>query len=69
MRGNETTMWLTKGGDTFCFDIKIPTPKGVLYTIYSQCRKEVSGASVTPAVKLSLAKTHAQLGHLNVDDN
>jgi hypothetical protein len=34
--GNADAIWLTKGDVKIKFDIKIPTPKGVLYAMYHE---------------------------------
>jgi hypothetical protein len=56
LSGDANAIWLTKGDIEIKFDIKIPTPKGVLYAMYHQRNTEIAGPPVaalnptTPAV-------------------
>jgi hypothetical protein len=77
--GNADAIWLTKGDIEIKFDIKIPTPKGVLYAMYHQRNTEIAApttatpnagtatiAAVVPTPKrMSVQKAHDMLGHIN----
>jgi hypothetical protein len=77
--GNTDAIWLTKGDVKIKFDIKIPTPKGVLYAMYHQRDTEIAAPTTTtpnqgattvaiviPAPKrMSVKKAHDMLGHIN----
>jgi hypothetical protein len=79
LRGNSDAIWLTKGDVKIKFDIKIQTPKGVLYAMYHQQDTEIAAptvtatnqetttvAAVTPTPKrMSVKKAHDMLGHIN----
>jgi hypothetical protein len=79
LSGNSDAIWLTKGDVEIKFDIKIPTPKGVLYVMYHQRDTEIAVptvtahnqdtptvAAVTPTLKrMSVKKAHDMLGHIN----
>jgi hypothetical protein len=45
--GNAGAIWLTKGDVEIKFDIKIPTPKGVLYAMYHQRDTEIAAPTTT----------------------
>jgi hypothetical protein len=40
--GNADAIWLTKGDVEIKFDIKIPTPKGVLYAMYHERKTKIA---------------------------
>jgi hypothetical protein len=78
--GNADTIWLTKGDIKIKFDIKIPTPKGVMYAMYHQRNTEIAapmtttpnaaaatvGAIIPMPKRMSVKKAHDMLGHVNV---
>jgi hypothetical protein len=80
--GNADAIWLTKGDIEIKFDIKIPTPKGVLYAMYHQRNTEIAaptmttpntGAATVEAIiptpkRMSVKKAHDMLGHINEKD-
>ena len=50
---------------TITFDIKIPTPKGLLYAMYmKRAVTEVAGAGADCGAKLSITEIHDKLGHV-----
>jgi hypothetical protein len=76
--GNADAIWLTKGDIEIKFDIKIPTPKGVLYAMYHERKAEVVAAPMTttattanadiihtPPKRTTVKKAHDMLGHIN----
>jgi hypothetical protein len=77
--GNADAIWLTKGDVGIKFDIKIPTPKGVLYAIYHQRNTEIAapmtatpnaGATTDAAIiptpkRMSVKRARDMLGHIN----
>jgi hypothetical protein len=79
LSGNSDAIWLTKGDVEIRFDIKIPTPKGVLYAMYHQRATEIAAPTVivpnqeTPTVaavaptpkRMSVKKAHDMLGNIN----
>jgi hypothetical protein len=79
LSGNSDAIWLTKGDVEIKFEIKIPTPKGVLYTMYHQRDTEIAAPTVTapnqetPTIaaviptptRMSVKKAHDMLGHIN----
>jgi hypothetical protein len=79
LSGDANAIWLTKGDIEIKFDIKIPTPKGVLYAMYHQRDTEMAAPTVTapnqdvPMVmaiaatpkRMSVKKAHDMLGHIN----
>jgi hypothetical protein len=74
--GNADAIWLTKGDIEIKFDIKIPTPKGILYAMYHQRNTEIAApttatpgtATITAAVptpkRVSVKKAHDMLKRL-----
>ena len=67
--GDKEAIWLSKGDQTITFDIKIPTPKGVIYAMYMKRDDEVAGAGVTndAPLTMSIAQAHDKLGHCSED--
>jgi hypothetical protein len=77
--GNADAIWLSKGDIEIKFDIKIPTPKGVLYAMYHQRNTEIAapttttpnaaaatvGAVIPTPKRMSVKKAHDMLGHVN----
>ena len=75
MMGDIDAIELTRGSYTFCFDIKVPTSKGVLYCMYLKRiphETEVSALKIDAQPnklrKVSVNFYHAQLGHINERD-
>jgi hypothetical protein len=80
--GNADAIWLTKGDVEIKFDIKIPTPKGVLYAMYHEPKTEIAAPTMaTPNAgtatiatvistpkRMSVKKAHDMLGHINEKD-
>jgi hypothetical protein len=46
LSGDANAIWLTKGDIEIKFDIKIPTPKGLLYAMYHQRDTEIAAPTV-----------------------
>jgi hypothetical protein len=77
--GNADAIWLTKGDVEIKFNIKIPTPKGVLYAMYHEHKTEIvapttaapnAGTATIATVilipkRMSVKKAHDMLGHIN----
>ena len=63
--GNENSIWLKKGTMTFMFDIKISTPKRVLFAMYHT--QELGGLATE--AKLSITKVHRILGNRHKQSN
>jgi hypothetical protein len=77
--GNADAIWLTKGDIEIKFDIKIRTPKGVLYAMYHQRNTEIAvpmttapnaGAATVEVIiptpkRMSVKTAHDMLGHIN----
>ena len=70
LNGNSEMIWLTKGDMKIVFDIKIPTPEGLIFAMYHQ-RKEPAEVNALgqdkeeKKMKLSIQKAHQLLGHSN----
>jgi hypothetical protein len=74
--GNADAIWLTKGDIEIKFDIKIPTPKGVLYAMYHEYKTEIDAPTTTAAgiananiiqtpKRMTVKKARDMLGHIN----
>ena len=50
-----------KDDKTIVFDIKIPTPKGVLYAMYLKRETEIAGAGADVEVKMTVAEAHCMM--------
>ena len=66
LSGDSTAMKLTNGRDEIIFDIKIPSPRGMLYAIYIDRAVEM-GQVATDKPTLSVSKAHRLLGHPSED--
>jgi hypothetical protein len=76
---NADAIWLTKEDIEIKFDIKILTPKGVLYAMYHQCNTEIAaptvatpnaGAASVEAIiptpkRMLVKKAHDMIGNIN----
>jgi len=68
LSGDDDAIVLTMNDKTITFDIKIPTPKGLLYAMYmKRLVSEVAGAGADCGAKLSIREIHDKLGHVNED--
>lgn len=72
MVGDSDSITLTKGTRVVKLDVKIHTPKGVLYGLYfKRLSTEVASVAVkreqSNEIGLSIEKLHRQLGHLAED--
>jgi hypothetical protein len=65
LRGNQDMIWLEKDGKKIVFDIKILSPKGMLYTMC--LKREVGATASDQAVKMSFKLAHGKLGHIGND--
>jgi hypothetical protein len=78
--GDADAIWLTKGDIEIKFDIKIPTPKGVLYAMYHKRKTEIAALTIVAAgtgagtvnaniirtpKRMTVKKAHDILGHIN----
>ena len=63
--GNKTCIWLEKDGMTLKFDIRITTPRGMVFCIY--LRRTSKGEMSAAAIKMGIKKAHDQLGHADED--
>ncbi len=69
--GDHNSIWLTKGDQRIVFDIKVDTPKGVIYCMYFKRKdttaiRETSHAT-TDGVTMNIMQAHRRLGHANED--
>jgi hypothetical protein len=62
--GDKESIRLKKGKFTICFDIKILTPKGVLYAMKSLGQKEFCGVTEIYGPKLFYLEAHVKLGQV-----
>ena len=68
LSGDDNAIVLTINDKTIAFDIKIPTPKGLLYAMYmKKAVTEVAGAGTDGGAKLLITEIHDKLGHVNED--
>ena len=70
LRGdNETGIVLTKGNQKVCFDIRIPTPKGVLFAMYHKRETECGnvGKDGGTVANMTYAQAHNKLGHCSAE--
>ena len=69
LTGNADELALTNGTQIIKFDIKIHTPRGILFAMHF-ARNEEMGAIAKDAkstTKISIQKAHEQLGHISYD--
>eukprot|EP00957_Ditylum_brightwellii_P034200 2591820-Ditylum_brightwellii.AAC.1 len=71
--GNSDSIWLKKGGQKIVFDIKIKTPKGAIYAIYTKRHpsgtSEVATVGRDPSKPVDVQTTHGTMGHINKVDS
>ena len=67
MSGNTECIKLTKGDTTIRFDIKVHSPKGVLYAAYFKRDMEVGNQATDQKISMSIQQAHHRLGHINED--
>jgi hypothetical protein len=58
---------LQKGEHEVCFDICIPTPKGMIFAMYFKREVEVAAAATEKPLKMTMQQAHDRLGHCNKD--
>lgn len=63
--GEKDKLILMKGKDEINFDIAIPTPKGVIYTMHIKRDAEINGAMIDQ--KITIQQAHDKLGHCGED--
>jgi len=66
--GDEDSIKIKKDNFTICFDIKIPTPKGMLYGMKLIRRPEFCGIIESTAPKMTYLEAHSKLGHVSVNE-
>ena len=67
LRGNEKAITLEKNGVVLTFDIKVRTPKGIVYCAKFEREIELCNASATRNAKVSIGLLHQQLCHCGED--
>ena len=67
LRGNEKAITLEKNGVVLNFDIKVRTPKGMVYCAQFERETELCNASATRNAKVSIGLLHQQLCHCGED--
>jgi hypothetical protein len=67
LNGDANSIYITKDEARIDFDIKIPTPKGVLFAMYLKRDSEIAGAGADVKVKMSVTQAHDKLGHCGED--
>ncbi len=60
-------IWIFKEDAHIDFDIKIPTPKGALYTMYFKSNMETALVATSTGVKMPIMKAHDLLGFCDED--
>jgi len=68
LEGNSELITIRKGNFVICFDVKISTPKGVLYGTKLIRRQEFCGVVESSKTKLSYQEAHAKLGHISINE-
>jgi hypothetical protein len=75
LHGNDKAIWLTKGEDKITFDIIIPTPEGMVFTVYFNRNEEIAnvhvngtGPTEVAPVTMNIEQAHAKCGHSNEED-
>jgi hypothetical protein len=69
LEGDATGLKLKKNGNIIKFNIKIPTPMGVVYAIRIKRREEMvmtGSDSRNEPKKINLSKAHQKLGHISI---
>ncbi len=65
--GNDTeSIWITKGHNKVTFDLKIPTPTGMIYAMYFSRDTEIAGTIQDKTIKpmtMTIQQAHERLGH------
>jgi hypothetical protein len=64
---NKTGIVLSKDDKKVVFDIRIPTPKGVLFAMYHKRAVEVGNVGKDGGLKLTYEQAHDKLGHCSGD--
>ena len=64
LHGDKESIWLTKGNQEIRFDIKISTPKGMLFTAYIQHEVGATAVGTKSVVSMSYDAAHDLLGHM-----
>ena len=73
MTGDTSAIVISKGNQKITFDIRIPTPRGVLYCMYmarEMPQPEVAGAGLDggeKTVRMNIDQAHLKLGHKSED--
>jgi hypothetical protein len=62
LHGNAEAIWLTKGNQKVVFDIKIHTPKGVVFCMNLQCKVQFTEKEV---VVMTINDAHDRFGHVH----
>jgi hypothetical protein len=61
MHGNADAIWLTKGDKNVVFDIKIYTPKGVVFCMNLHCKVQLTEKVL---VAMTINDAHDRFGHV-----
>ncbi len=67
LNGNTNLIYITKDEARINFDIKIPTPKGVMFVMYFKRNSEIACAGADVKAKMSVAQAYDKLGHCSKD--
>jgi hypothetical protein len=66
LEGNMDGLKLRKGNQVLTFDIKIPTPKGILFGIQIKRDGEMICSGSNGKVKVDIQEAHSKLGHISI---
>jgi hypothetical protein len=66
LEGNVDGLKLRKGNQVLTFDIKIPTPKGIISGIQIKRDGEMVCSSSDGELKVDIQEAHSKLGHISI---
>ena len=64
LEGDKQSIRLTKNGQEIIFDIKIQTPKGVIFAAYFERTELGNAATSEEQIKMTMEQAHEKLGHI-----
>jgi len=65
LEGNSDGLKLKKGKTTLTFNIKIPTPKGMLFGMQIKSKEEMICGAKDGVVTIDIQEAHSKLGHIS----
>jgi hypothetical protein len=75
LHGDGKAIWLAKGENKTTFDIIIPIPEGMVFTMYFNQNEEIAnvnvngtGPTVVAPVTMNIKQAHTKFGHSNEED-